>query len=286
MRSGAPTTRATRKGARADAPADPVSFSVAFYLLDMWLVAGCVIAALFVASELGWRLGHRRRHEGESLRSLVAGVAGATLAMLGLLLGFSLSMAISRYDARRAVIVDEANAIGTLWLRSSLLEDPVRSELRDAVRAYTDARVALYDASGDVDAVRAATARAEALHGAIWSSVERATRTPASPAILSSLITAANEVIDLHELRLSSIENFVPSPVILLLIGVAMIAMGFLGWSFGAADRRSTIAMLVMSVLVTAVIFVIMDLNRPQRGLIRVGHESILRVQQSIAEGL
>ena len=121
------------------------------------------------------------------------------------------------------------------------------------------------------------------LQADVWSVVERATAAGASPAVASALIAAANQVIDLDELRMSSLENYVPAPLILLLIGVAAIAMAFLGWSFGAAEERSNLSMLLLSFLLTAVIAVIMDINRPQRGLIRVNDASLVRLQQSIA---
>jgi len=143
-----------------------VSFSLAFYLTSQWWIAGGILVTLLVAGELAWRVGHGGRAETEALRSLVGGIAAATLGMLGLLLGFTLSMAISRYDARRAVIVDEANAIGTLWLRAG-----------------------------------------------------------------------------------SSLENHVPAPIILLLVGVATIAVAFFGWSFGAAEQRSTTSMVALALL-------------------------------------
>jgi hypothetical protein len=102
-----------------------VSFDLAFHLTSIWLIAGGVLVTLLVGSELGWRVGHGGRLEDDALRTLVGGIAGATLGLLGLLLGFTLSMAVARYDTRRMVIVDEANAIGTLWLRAGLLEEPL-----------------------------------------------------------------------------------------------------------------------------------------------------------------
>jgi uncharacterized membrane protein len=81
---------------------------------------------------------------------------------------------------------------------------------------------------------------------------------------------------------MSSLENYVPTPIILLLVGVASVAMAFLGWSFGAAERRSTTSMGLLSLLVTAVLTVIMDINRPHRGMIHISDGSLVRVQESI----
>ena len=120
-----------------------MSFNLSFYLIDHWLIALAMFVLLAAAGELGFRLGCRRRGSKESFRSLMTGTGAAMLGMLGLLLGFSLSMAVSRWDARHDVIVNEANAIGTIWLRAGFLEEPLRSDLRDTLREYTDARIAL-----------------------------------------------------------------------------------------------------------------------------------------------
>lgn len=260
-----------------------MSFSLTFYLTPIWLVAGGVFATLVATSELGWRLGHGGRIEDDALRTLIGGIAAATLGLLGLLLGFTLSMAISRFDTRRAVIVDEANAIGTLYLRAGLLDEPLESELRGVLREYTQARIDLARVGADLERLRAARERSAALQTAVWGVVERATRPATSPAVLSALIASANEVIDLDELRMSSLENYIPAQIILLLVGVASVALAFLGWSFGAAERRSAISMALLALLMTTVLAVIMDLNRPHRGLIRVPDTSLVRLARSIA---
>ena len=192
-------------------------------------------------------------------------------------------MAISRWDERRDVIVSEANAIGTLWLRAGLLEEPLRGELRDTLRHYTDARIRLAGSRGDLAALRATREESEALHAPIWSAVERANQPGTSNAVLSSFIAAANQLIDLHELRMASLENFLPSAFVLTLLAVAAVALAFLGWSFGAASHGGRLALLLLALLVTTVLLLIMDVNRPQRGIITVGAEPLMRVQTSIA---
>lgn len=260
-----------------------MSVSLAFYLTPIWQIAGGILVVLAAAGEWGWRLGHARRDLDDPLRTLVGGVAAATLGLLGLLLGFTLSMAISRFDARRAVVVDEANAIGTLWLRAGLLDEPLRADLRGALGDYAQARIDLTRIGTDLDRLRAARDRSAALQRTIWAVVERANQPATGPAVTSAVIAAANDLIDLDELRMASLENYTPAPIILLLIGIAAVALAFFGWSFGAANRRSAISMLLLTLLVTSVLVVVIDLNRPHRGLIRVGDESLVRVVRSIA---
>ena len=259
---------------------------VGFYLIDHRLIALVMLIVLAAACEIGYRAGSRKQATSDSFRSLMNGIGAATLGLLGLLLGFTLSMAIARWDARRDVIVNESNAIGTLWLRCGFLDEPLRGELRDALREYTDARIALGVSRGDLDELQAARSKSETLHTTIWSAVERVDRAGTSPAILSSLITAANELIDLHELRLASIQNYLPTSLSLLLLGMATIAVGFLAWSFGATGQGGRTAMLLLSLLIAAVLLLIMDVNRPQRGSIGVGVSTLERVQDSISASM
>lgn len=259
-----------------------MSFDMGFYFIDHRLITLAMAFLLVTSGEIGFRRGVRKRDSKAAFRSLMSGTGGAMLGLLGLLLGFSLAMAVSRWDARREVIVNEANAIGTLWLRAGLLEEPLRGDLRDALREYTDTRIVLGGARGNREVLRAARSKSESLHTSIWSVIERGNQPDRSNAVLSSLINAANEVIDIHELRLASIENFLPAPLLLLLFAVAAVSMGFLAWSFGAANQGGRKAIVALCLLIGAVLLVIMDVNRPQRGRIEVGIESLERVGETM----
>ena len=258
-------------------------FDLSFYLIDHRLLALAMVAVLVIIVEISYRAGTRWKDAPDSLRSQVSGIGAAMLGILGVLLGFTLSMAIARWDVRRDVIVEESNAIGTLWLRAGLLEDPLRDELRSALQEYTDTRIALGGSRGDLDVLRAAQSEGAALHAKIWSVVERADQPGTSPAILSTLIAAANELIDLHELRVASIENFLPAFLILLLPCITAAAVASLARSFGATSKRGRTPNLLLTLLICAVILLIMDVNRPQRGAIGVGVATLERVQESIA---
>ncbi|MGI9344479.1 MAG: hypothetical protein ACR2QV_16725 [Gammaproteobacteria bacterium] len=254
-----------------------------FYLIDHWLIAFVMIVLLLTACEIGYRLGLAQERAPDSLRALMTGIGGAVLGLLGLLLGFALSMAISRWDDRRAIIIQEANAIGTLSLRAALLAEPLPAELREALSAYTQARVALGGSRDSPELLRAARSESEEIHAAIWSVVERANVPSTANAVLASLISAANEVIDLHEMRLASLQNHLPAQLYYLLLTLAALALGFLAWGFGAASHRGRAPMILLAILIGAVLLLIMDVNRPQRGMIVVGVASLERVEDSIA---
>ena len=249
-----------------------------FYLIDHRLLALAMVGVLLAACEIGYRLGLARSGAPESLRALINGIGGAMLGILGLLLGFALSMVIARWDTRGDVIMDEANAIGTLSLRAGLLEKPLREELRDGLLSYTDARIVLGRVRDDPDALRMAQLESERLHVVIWSVIESANRPSTSNATLTSLIGSANAVIDLHEARLSSLENHLPSALFYLLLSLSAGAVAFLAWSFGAALHRGRTPMILLAIFIGAVLLLIMDVNRPQRGNIKVGVAPLERV--------
>jgi hypothetical protein len=127
-----------------------------FHLIDHRLIALGMLTLLLAACEIGYRWGLANVGAPDSLRPLMSGTGAATLGLLGLLLGFALSMAIDRWDTRRDVTINESNAIGTLSLRAGLLENPLRGRLREALRAYNDARIALGGSRNRPDKLRAA----------------------------------------------------------------------------------------------------------------------------------
>lgn len=255
----------------------------AFYLIDHRLIALVMVVILLAACEIGYRRGLARQSEPDSLRTLMTGIGGAIFGFLGLLLGFSLSMAISRWDDRRDIIIQEANAIGTLSLRAGLIEETGRTQLRDTLHVYSQARIALGGSRDHPDDMRAARSESENLHGLIWSVVERANVPTTTNATLASLINSANEVIDLHELRLASLHNHLPAALFYLLLALAALSVSFLAWGFGAASQRGRAPMVLLAIIIGAVLLLIMDVNRPQRGMISVGVAPLERVQNSIS---
>jgi hypothetical protein len=255
----------------------------AFYLVDHRLIALMMVVVLLAACEVGYRRGLANAGAPESLRGLMSATGAAILGLLGLLLGFALSMAIARWDTRREVIISESNAIGTLSLRAGLLEEPLRGQLREALRAYSEARVALGGSRSHPESLRTARQESEALHVVIWSVVESANQPTTANATLAALISSANELIDLHELRLASVENHLPPALFILLLALGAASVTFLAWSFGAASHRGRVPILMLALLIGAVLALIMDVNRPQRGVIGVGVAPLERAAHTIS---
>jgi CDP-diglyceride synthetase len=241
------------------------------------------IAAFYAALEFGYRLGRRRHNpSNDPEKSHSNALQGATLGLLALLFGFTFAMAVSRYDNRKTVIMDQANAIGTAELRSRLLGSPYSERAAPLFRAYVQAWLDYRAAIVDLDAVKAAEQRAFDLENQLWSIARDASM--ASPqSHPAALFTAAmNDVIDLHEKRHRSIQDRVPDAVIILLFVVSIIALGQVAYSSGLNGRRWPVSNSTFAFMIALVLIVILDIDRPRRGFIQVSQDSMLRLQQSL----
>jgi len=243
-----------------------------------------VVVALFVLMLLARAGGYRVaratiKTNTDAIRPQVNVVVAATLALLALLVGFSLTMAVGRYDARRQLILTEANAIGTAHLRARLLPAPVGLELVDRLRQYVALRL---DDTGDAQDL---AARTEALQGEMVALVGSLARQQPSSASVDRFIDALKELIDLHERRVSAFETFVPEAVLYLLAIAALGGAFVAGYGSGLGGHRNRITTTVHALLICLVILVIVDLDRPARGLIRVSLRSLERQWQQLTPG-
>jgi hypothetical protein len=245
------------------------------------LVAPFVLGSSLLAAAIGvlcgrWMPSHFRELD----RPQLFGIQASTLGLLALLLGFSFEMAASRYEARRQLMVDEANAIGTSRLRAVAIPDEVGTDVRRLLQRYVDARLAL-DRARDKAAIEAAIAEAERLQLEVWSrAATLAKQEPQSlPAAL--LLQSLNEMIDLHAKRINAAKNTIPVTVLVALVVVTMIAMGWVGAGFGSTGRTGVVTVLILSSLIALVIAVIVDLDRPRAGVVRLSQASLLEEQRA-----
>lgn len=244
-----------------------------------------MFVGFLLAAELGFRMRRKFGSVDDShLHNHVQALQTALLGLLALLVGFTLAMAVSRFDTRKELVLTESNAIGTAYLRTDLLGEPNRSEAARLLRAYVDARLAFYDAGDDAGRLAAANAETQRLQAKLWAVAVDAAAKDAKPLSASLFVQALNDVIDLHEKRLRALENRVPEVVFYLLFIVAAVGIGFIGYGAGLSGRRYFRSTALVSLLVVLVIVVIMDLDRPRRGLITVSQNSMLALKKSVAE--
>jgi hypothetical protein len=253
------------------------------YRMNQWVILGASLALFLLAIEAGFRLGRRNRLTiGEHAKSQINTIQGAILGLLALLLGFTFAMAISRFEVRKQLVLDEANAIGTTFLRAQLLTEPQRQEVSNLLRQYVEVRLKSYKAGVDPERFREAQKQTEQLHLLLWSSAIALGEKDPRAVTTGLFIQSLNEVIDLYSKRLTALENHVPEIILVLLCCVALAANGLIGYGCGLGERRNFFVTLTASMLIAFVILVIVDLDRPRRGLIRVSQERMLDLHHSL----
>ena len=251
----------------------------------MWFIFVLLgVAILFGASDAGFRLGRRiESRTAEPSKSNLAVIQGGLLAVLSLLLGFTLSMAVNRFEARKQLVLAEANAIETAYLRTRLLPAPEGAEIANLLREYVDLRLPQYsDVREDLDRLQATREQAALLQTEFWTrAVAYEQKGPGSPSPSAGLLLQSlNEAIDLESARWMAIQNHVPSTVIFVNCIVAILATILVGYGFGREGRRQAFATSMFVLAITVVLAVIVDLDRPRQGLIQVSQQPLVDLQQ------
>jgi len=251
--------------------------------LNEWVIFTIIVSLLLLAVEIGFRLG-RRRHSNstEHSRSHINTLQAASLGLLALLLGFTFSMSVTRFDTRKQLVLDEANAIGTTYLRAQFLPDPARTEVSKLLRRYVDVRLEFYQAGIDQGRLQKVDENTERLHKALWASAITAAGADPRAIPTGLFVQSLNEVIDLHAKRLTALENHVPESVLLLLCLVAVLSLCLVGYGAGMGMHRNLLPTVISVLLIASVIVLIMDLDRPRRGLVKVSQQRMVDLQDSL----
>lgn len=242
-----------------------------------------LFVAIIACLDVGFRIG-RRHADGESHEG-VGAIEAAVFGLLGLLLAFSFSGGTSRLDARRQLIVEEANAIGTAYLRLDLLAASDQAAMRSLFRDYLDARLRVYQVLPDLAAAGQDMAQAATIQQAIWSRAVAASRTEegASPVALL-LLPAINEMIDVTTSRAVALRTHLPSLILSLLVAVALLSAFLAGYAMAKRRRRSWLHIVIYALAVTVTTYAVIDLDYPRSGLIRLdaADEALTALRQSI----
>lgn len=238
--------------------------------LAAMLVLGLFLGML-VLLEAGRRFGQRRLAiDGAAAGTGLSAVDGAVFGLMGLLIAFTFSGAAARFDTRRALIVEEANDIGTAWLRLDLLPDSLQPALREKFRQYLDARLAAYRAVPDEAKIQAELARSTALQGEIWALSVAATRQSQGSTAGMLLLPALNAMFDITTTRTVAARTHPPMVIFGLLAALALACSLMAGYGMAGAATRSWVHILGFAFILTITVYVIMDLEYPRLGLIRV----------------
>ena len=214
-------------------------------------------------------LGRALRARSPHLREPAGVLQGALLGLVALVLAFGLALAVGRYEARRAAIVDEANAIGTTYLRAQLLPEPVRSRSLERIVRYTDASIRLSESVPTSDDAQRAVADGQALQRQLWGLAGEAVADAPTATAPRLYVETLNDMIDMQTVRVAGLSNRVPGEVLAVEVGGAAIALGLLAF-YLALLGRGVLTVVLAAGLITVLLLVTFDLDRPTRGLIQV----------------
>ena len=253
-----------------------------FFALNSWQLALVLVGIAIGSVVLGLVAGRSLRHKSEAL-SQPLGVAHAALfTLVALVLAFGLAMAVTRYEARRAAVVDDANTIGTAYLRAQTLHEPVRSRSLLLYVRYTDASLRLSHTRPGSAAARRAIAAESAIQRQLWHLAGQALSSQPTESAPRLYVESLNDMIDQQTTRVSALNNRVPSSILLIeVVGVA-IAL-FLLSLYLALLARGTVTVILAAGLLAILLFVNFDLDRPTRGFITIPTAPLLALRASMA---
>lgn len=247
--------------------------------IPMWLLYILTVLAMLATMEVGYRLTRaRQRKFPDKTDAGVGTMVGASLALLAFLLAFVVGFGATIFNERRQLVVDEANAIGTTYLRAGYLEEPYKTDSRDLLREYTDLRLTALDPAQRA----AALTRSGQIHDELWTRAETIARE--DPWATTALyIVSLNEVIDLHAERVAvGLGIRVPPTVLLGLYIVALFTMFLVGVQSGYGEKRNYLALIVLVLILSVVFLLIVDLDRAQDGLLRVPQQPMIDLQRQL----
>ena len=254
------------------------------YGLNSLMIVAVLLASMVGAMEAGYRIGLRRQASAtESTRRHINGIQASLLGVLALLLGFTFSLALQRFDSRSDAVVDEANAIGTAYLRTKLIPRAVGEPAAQLWQSYTDLRVQ----AGAVDLAhdserQALDAKADRVLEALWGTAQRAIEAEKNPATSGLYVQAVNEAIDSRGRNDAVLKRHVPEVILILLYGTLLMTSGVVGYAAGVSWHRPPLVTYIFVTLLVILAFIIVDLDRPRRGLIRVDQSSLVALKAAI----
>ena len=252
-----------------------------FFRLNSWELALVLAVIMFGATGIGLYAGHRLSHHKETLREPFGVVQAALLTLVGLLLAFTLAMAVTRYEARRAAVVEDANTIGTAYLRAQTLPEPMRSaSLRD-YPAYADASLSLSRSVPGSGSAKSAIAAESVIQRNLWRIAGLSLDARPTDSAPRLYVESLNEMIDMQTTRVAAINNRVPTAISLVVVLGAAVALALMA-VYLAMFSRGVITVMLAAGLLTLLLFVTFDLDRPARGFITVPDTPLVGLRASM----
>ena len=249
--------------------------------IPMWAMYFLTFLVALLGFELGYRFGIFRQekgHQNEPDRTLDA-MVGATLGLLAFLLAFVMSMASDRYDNRRQLVVEEAQVIRSAYLQAGYLVEPYPQQIRSLLKEYVDIRIATPEIQDNIGVV---LVRSEEIHAKLWNLTEAVVAETPGRDEVSLFIASINETINLHNRRVAALRARLPETVVLVLYLVAALTMSMVGFQNSYNGKRNYFSALSVILIFTVVMMLIIDLDRPQEGLLKVSQQALIDLQRQM----
>jgi hypothetical protein len=246
--------------------------------IPQWGLFAIFAALLGLAIEGGYRLG-RYRHAPDEKEQSVGAMVASILGLVALVLSFTFSLAASRFDARRQAVLEEANAIGTTFLRARFLPQPQRGDVEELLRQYVDIRlqgVRTRFAENELE-------QSEAIQNKLWTSASEVVSSQPDSISVGLFVQSLNDVIDLHAKRVMlGLRSRIPLVIWIGVLGLAVIGLASVGYQAGLSATRRSPAMIALVFAFAIVLMLISDLDRAHEGLLRVGQQALVDVRKSM----
>jgi hypothetical protein len=252
-------------------------------LIDSMPIVGFLVAFVIVAlitAEVGYRVGRWwQMRTADEKEGPTAMIVGSLLALMAFLLAVTMGMASDRFNTRRGVVLAEANSVGTTYLRAGYLPEPAASETRKLIREYVPLRIL----TDDLADVRVRIARSVEIQEKLWAITEELARATPDSDVLALFIASLNEMIDLHQTRvIAGLYARVPETILILLLLCSMLTLAMVGYNAGLTLRRSPLTAVGLVIVLGAVITLVVDLDRPREGFLKVGQQPLIYLQEQI----
>lgn len=248
--------------------------------LPVWVFFVVFAVITLACYEIGFRVGRwwQEREPGEQ-EGPTDTMVGALLGLMAFLLAVTMGMAADRFDTRRGMVLEDANAIRAVYLQADYLPAEDAAAFKELTREYAAVRVA----TSDPAQVQEAIVRSEELQGEMWAIVARVAESGYSPDLMSSLGDTVTELITVHQRRLvAGLYARVPDTVLALLFIGSALSLAVVGYSAGLKGKRGVVVAVVLVVALGVVLSLVVDLDRPQDGLVRVSQQPLVDVRRQI----
>jgi hypothetical protein len=244
-----------------------------FSSLPYWVGVVSISVALLLVLEVAYRLGWSRLGRGQNASGEV--VVSSLLALTGLLIAFTYGFTVSHYEARKRTVIDEANAIGTAFLKADLMSEPGRGELRSALLDYARSRVATPETAGTPELLAALLERTLEAQGRLWPATAAIVEADGPGPLQASLVGTITDLMDLHTTRIAISFDRLPGVVFALLLFLVATSLALAGYDAGSSGRRARLRLSAFALVLAAVVLTVLDFDNTVVGLINVDQGSL-----------